>query len=229
MIYSASYWKDVLSWTVEVECDAIPSSVFLVHDDESETSVSFDVIGPTRIKLYASTRTSVLRIRLDGDTRVISFTEGASSEQHLGEVPLPTSIGLRRDIFIPYCDFSNIQLEVYHLDGARLQVEQTLASPWWEVIPDELHYQTISGRTMLCWRLSLGLSNTAQYLVSPETNTWEPLNSVPYRVIIRGLSRPSVDPLTYYNIDDTLLDDDDNDIFYNRVFYADFELGGELW
>lgn len=214
MILGASVWRSNVTWHVEVEVSPIPPAIFQVLP-EGEVPVAFTVEGGRVYFSLTSTEVSVTA-RLEGEAKLLTFTVGDEGEERRGEVRVPKrqDATFGHGIYVPFCDFTSLTVEAYRMDGSSLEVQHLYETPWWRVDTASITNQVIEGSTYPCWYIELaGPGVDTRYLSSAETNTWVSLKSLPYRVVVSGLTLPTIDQRSSYGFDPKL---------YEKTLFADF-------
>lgn len=212
MILTATAWQKNIAWEIVVELTTTPTEISIIDDFGTRTVTSFSQTG-NLLTINAVSRSSFFKISLNTESKIMQFGDEGIDEKLQGNILAPsTSSSSQRSIFLPLCDVTKVEIDLYRTTGEKLVVQRNNFSPFWEIIyPSSM--REINGVLMPCLQFQLTWTGGTRYLASAETNTWNPIMDIPIRAVANGVTRPNVDWRAGLFIPNEL---------YNKQYYADF-------
>lgn len=212
MILTATAWQQNINWQIVIELTTTPTEISIIDDFGTRAVASFSQTG-NLLTINAISRSSFFKISLNTETKIMEFGDTGIDEELQGNILAPSySDSNQRSIYLPLCDITKVKIDLYRTTGEKLTVQRYEFSPFWEVVyPSTM--REINGISIPCLQFRLTWVNDTRYLASAETNTWNPIMSIPFRAVATGVTRPNVDWRAGLFIPNEL---------YNKQYYADF-------
>lgn len=212
MILTATAWQQNIRWEIVIELTTVPTEINLIDDFGTRAITSFSQAG-NLLTINAISRSSFFKISLNTETKIMEFGDEGVDEELQGNILAPSiSSSNRRSIYLPLCDVTKVEIDLYRTTGEKLVVQNEAFSPFWEVYYPSIT-RNINGISTPCLQFELTWTNGTRYLSSAETNTWNPIMDIPIRAVATGVTRPNVDWRAGLFIPNEL---------YNKQYYADF-------